>query len=82
MIQTKTGFQVKPIESTLLKPSKIEIGRYNWKANAPTVKYQVAAAMSNDMGLTSPLYPAESCTSSQERVFSQSKRQRTHLMFP
>ena len=53
--------------------SKIEIGRYNWKANAPTVKYQVAAAMSNDMGLTSPLYPAESCTSSQKECLASPK---------
>ena len=45
---------------------KLELGRYNWKANASKVKYQVAGAMSNDMGLTSPLYPNESCTSTQK----------------
>ncbi len=41
---------------------QIEIGRYNWKANAATVKQQVSSAMYNDMGLTSPLYPNENCT--------------------
>ena len=45
---------------------KLELGRYNWKANASKVKHQVAGAMNNDMGLTSPLYPNESCTSTQK----------------
>ena len=53
--------------------SQKAIGRYNYKANAPTVKYQVAAAMSNDMGLTSPLFPAESCTTSQKECLESPK---------
>jgi len=53
--------------------SKIEIGRYNWKANAPTVKYQVAAAMRNDMGLTSPLFPKETCTKAQKECLDSPK---------
>jgi len=53
--------------------STIKIGRYNWKANAPAVKYQVAAAMSNDMGLTSPLFPNENCTSSQKECLASPK---------
>lgn len=42
------------------------IGRYTWKASAPTVRHQVAAAMHNDMGLTTPLFAQENCTPSQE----------------
>jgi CxxC motif-containing protein (DUF1111 family) len=53
--------------------SKIEIGRYNWKANASKVKHQVAGAMSNDMGLTSPLYPAENCTKVQKECLESPK---------
>ena len=53
--------------------SAIVIGRFNWKANAPTVKYQVAAAMSNDMGLTSPLFPEESCTTAQKECLAAPK---------
>ena len=53
--------------------SQKAIGRYNYKANAPTVKYQVAAAMSNDMGLTSPLFPSESCTTSQKECLESPK---------
>ncbi len=53
--------------------SKVKIGRYNWKANASTVKYQVAAAMSNDMGLTSPLFPDETCTKMQKECLDSPK---------
>ena len=42
------------------------IGRFTWKASAPGVRYQTAAAMHNDMGLTTPLFPAENCTAAQE----------------
>ena len=53
--------------------SKRAIGRYNYKANAPTLKYQVAAAMSNDMGLTSPLFPHENCTTAQKKCLKSPK---------
>lgn len=43
-----------------------EIGRYTWKASAPTVKHQVAAAMLNDMGLTNPIFQNENCTDAQD----------------
>ncbi len=43
-----------------------KVGRYTWKASSPTVLHQSAAAASNDMGLTSELFPNENCTSSQE----------------
>lgn len=38
------------------------IGRFGWKANQPTVYQQSAAAFNGDMGITSPLFPQESCT--------------------
>jgi CxxC motif-containing protein (DUF1111 family) len=53
--------------------SKIEIGRYNWKASASTVKHQVASAMSNDMGLTSPLFPDKTCTKVQKECLNSPK---------
>ena len=53
--------------------SDMVIGRYNWKANAPTVKYQVAVAMYNDMGLTSPLFPRENCTKVQKACLESPK---------
>ncbi|WP_345976016.1 di-heme oxidoredictase family protein [Sulfurimonas sp. HSL3-7] len=45
---------------------KMELGRFTWKASAPSVRYQTANAMSNDMGLTTPLFPKENCTESQK----------------
>jgi len=38
-----------------------KMGRFGWKANQPSVKQQVAAAFSGDMGITSYLFPNESC---------------------
>jgi CxxC motif-containing protein (DUF1111 family) len=41
------------------------IGRFGWKAEQPSVKQQVAAAFSGDMGLTTSLFPSENVTSAQ-----------------
>lgn len=41
------------------------LGRFGWKANQPTVVQQTAAAFNGDMGITSELFPAASCTSQQ-----------------
>lgn len=35
------------------------LGRFGWKASAPTVMTQSAGAYNNDMGVTSPLFPVE-----------------------
>jgi len=37
------------------------LGRFGWKANAPDLLQQSAAAYNNDMGVTTPLFPAETC---------------------
>ncbi len=42
-----------------------ELGRFGWKANAPTVRVQAAGAFNGDMGITSSLLPDESCTAEQ-----------------
>jgi CxxC motif-containing protein (DUF1111 family) len=34
-----------------------EVGRFGWKANAPTLEVQAAGAAFNDMGLTNQLFP-------------------------
>ncbi|MDC9726773.1 MAG: di-heme oxidoredictase family protein [Candidatus Thioglobus sp.] len=48
-----------------LETNKTEIGRYTWKASAPTLRHQSANAAVSDMGLTNPLHPNETCTSKQ-----------------
>ena len=37
--------------------SQTEVGRFGWKANAPTLHVQVAGAAANDMGLSSYVFP-------------------------
>jgi CxxC motif-containing protein (DUF1111 family) len=40
---------------------RTEIGRFGWKANQPTLLQQTAGAYNGDMGVTSSIFPAESC---------------------
>lgn len=49
------------------------LGRFTWKASAPTVKHQVAVAMHNDMGLTTPLIAHENCTATQSECLQAPK---------
>ena len=37
------------------------LGRFGWKANTPTLLQQTAGAYNGDMGVTSAIFPAESC---------------------
>jgi CxxC motif-containing protein (DUF1111 family) len=41
------------------------LGRFGWKANQPTVLQQTAGAFLGDLGITSSLFPEESCTAAQ-----------------
>jgi len=43
----------------------LDIGRFSLKAKHPTLAQQVAAAFRNDIGITSRLFPTESCTEKQ-----------------
>lgn len=38
----------------------VSLGRFGWKANAPSVRAQGLEALRSDMGITSPLFPEES----------------------
>jgi CxxC motif-containing protein (DUF1111 family) len=44
---------------------KKEIGRFGWKANQPDIKQQNTSAFLGDIGITSDLFPEQSCTSVQ-----------------
>ena len=46
---------------------KVTVGRFGWKASQPTVKQQAAAAFSADIGITSSLFPDDSCTQMQDK---------------
>ncbi|MCO5229771.1 MAG: hypothetical protein M9958_01315 [Chitinophagales bacterium] len=41
--------------------NKTMLGRFGWKAGNPSTRQQAADAANNDMGLTSSLFPNESC---------------------
>jgi CxxC motif-containing protein (DUF1111 family) len=43
-----------------------QLGKYGWKANAPTLKQQVAAAFHGDMGLTTSIFETNNCPSPQQ----------------
>ena len=45
---------------------KRALGRFGWKANAPTVATQTAAAANGDIGITSKYFPHEECMPSQK----------------
>ncbi|HYO94714.1 MAG TPA: di-heme oxidoredictase family protein, partial [Polyangiaceae bacterium] len=40
---------------------RLELGRFGWKANQPSLEQQNAGAFLGDMGITSPLFPRENC---------------------
>lgn len=52
-----------------------EIGRYGWKASHPTLVQQIAGAFSNDMSLSTSIYPgaAGDCTNKQNICLEYSK---------
>ncbi|RJE70387.1 di-heme oxidoredictase family protein [Reichenbachiella sp. MSK19-1] len=44
----------------------MQIGRFGWKANQPTVRQQVAGAFNGDIGITSSLFPDQPCAPNQD----------------
>ncbi len=44
---------------------RMAVGRFGWKANQPHLLQQVASAFNGDIGITSSLRPAASCTAAQ-----------------
>lgn len=47
------------------KTRKMEVGKYGWKAETPTLIQQIADAAVNDMGVTNPIFPNQTCTAKQ-----------------
>lgn len=59
------GISGKPNYVWDIAAQKKNLGRFGWKANQPNLRQQSAGAFNGDLGLTSSLFPAENCTSSQ-----------------
>jgi len=47
------------------------LGRFGWKAEQPTVEQQSASAFFADLGVTSSLFPEDTCTLAQQRCREQ-----------
>lgn len=45
---------------------KTAVGRFGWKANAPSLAHQSAAAFNGDIGITSTHFPKEDCRPKQQ----------------
>lgn len=61
-----------------IKHDDFRVGRYTWKASAPSVIHQAAAAASNDMSLTNEFFPNENCTSVQKECLDAPKGDLVH----
>jgi CxxC motif-containing protein (DUF1111 family) len=47
------------------------LGRFGWKANVPSVRAQNAGAFAGDIGITSTVFPRQSCTPAQAECSAQ-----------
>ncbi|WP_082676423.1 di-heme oxidoredictase family protein [Thiomicrospira sp. WB1] len=46
---------------------RLQIGRFGWKANQPSVEAQTATAFRNDVGITNPIFPEPPCETTQSQ---------------
>jgi len=45
---------------------RMMLGRFGWKANVASIAHQTAGAFNGDIGITSSVFPDESCTAAQQ----------------
>ncbi len=55
------GISGKPNYVFDLEAGTTRLGRFGWKCNQPTLKQQIAAAFSEDLGITTSLNPDDTC---------------------
>jgi CxxC motif-containing protein (DUF1111 family) len=56
-----------------IKKQTMVLGKYTYKASAPTLKQQIASAFHNDMSLTTTYFPHDNCTSTQQECLNAKK---------
>ncbi|QSQ28533.1 thiol oxidoreductase [Pyxidicoccus parkwayensis] len=59
------GISGRPNRVWSRREGRAVLGRFGWKANQPDLEHQNAAALLGDLGLTSALFPDETCTETQ-----------------
>jgi CxxC motif-containing protein (DUF1111 family) len=47
------------------RSQSVRLGRFGWKANTPGIEQQTSGALLGDIGITSPMFPDESCPAPQ-----------------
>lgn len=65
--ETAQQFQVsgRPNYVYSVAHDQMELGRFGWKANQPTIRQQVAAALNGDLGIKTGMFPQENHTALQ-----------------
>jgi CxxC motif-containing protein (DUF1111 family) len=58
-----------------IEKNEIALGKYTYKAAAPTLKQQIATAFHNDMSLTTSLFPQDNCSQHQKECLNAKKAQ-------
>jgi CxxC motif-containing protein (DUF1111 family) len=59
------GISGRPNRVWDVASGSVMLGRFGWKANQPRLEQQNSGAFLGDIGITSPLFPDENCTSGQ-----------------
>lgn len=59
-ISGKVNYVFDVLKANAGDSNPVSIGRFGWKANAPTVRQQSLGALRGDMGITNRLFPDES----------------------
>jgi CxxC motif-containing protein (DUF1111 family) len=62
-----------------IETGKRKLGRFGLKANQPSLKQQVANAFAEDIGITSELFPHESCSAAQTACNAAAREERPEL---
>lgn len=58
----RDGISGRPNYPWSFESNRKKIGRFGWKANQPDIKQQNTSAFLGDIGITSKLFPNQSCT--------------------
>jgi CxxC motif-containing protein (DUF1111 family) len=61
----ENGISGRPNRVWDVASGSVMLGRFGWKANQPRLEQQNSGAFLGDIGITSPLFPRENCTSAQ-----------------
>jgi CxxC motif-containing protein (DUF1111 family) len=61
----RDGISGRPNRVWDVLTGQVALGRFGWKANQPGIAHQTAAAFAGEIGMSSALHPAQSCTTAQ-----------------